>query len=268
MRVHIGYDLRFQVPAATPMLLLLHTIPNRYFMPRLEHLHIEPFTPAAFFYDALGNGCTRLVAPPGVLKLTNDAIVEVDGQPDIVNWNATQHQIQTLPYEAIPFLKASRYCETDRLGEFAWQQFGNGPTGYARAHAVCQFVHNHIQFGYEFARNTKTAYEVFEERQGVCRDFAHLAITLCRCLGIPARYTTGYLGDIGVPFNPAPMDFSAWFEVYLSGVWYTFDARHMEPRIGRIVMAYGYDASNTALTTSFGPTTLQQFTVWTKEITG
>jgi len=263
--IHVGYDLRFRVPAPTPMLLLLHTIPGKYFMPKPEQLAIEPATPFELFYDAFGNRCTRLVAQTGTLRITNDAVVRVDGQLDPVNWGAPQHQIQQLPYDVLPFIMPSRYCEVDKLTEFAWQQFGNGPTGYLRAQAVCTFVHDHIKFGYEFARNTKSAFDVFGERQGVCRDFAHLAIALCRCLGIPARYATGYLGDIGVPYSPAPMDFSAWFEVYLGGMWYTLDARHNATRIGRIVMAYGHDASDAALTTSFGPTVLEQFQVTCEE---
>ena len=248
------------------MLLLLHVYPNKYLLPQPERLTILPNVPIDTFLDVNGNSCVRLVTPAGPLALMADAVVEVDGKPDVVNMGALQHPIQELPINALPFLFSSRYCEVDRLTDFAWATFGNGPTGYQRALAVCTFVHNHIRFDYATASPFKTAFDVFTQRQGVCRDFAHLAIALCRCLGIPARYATGYLGDIGVPFNPAPMDFSAWFEVYLSGQWYTFDARHNEPRIGRIVMAYGRDATDTALTSSFGPTTLERFTVWTNEV--
>jgi transglutaminase-like putative cysteine protease len=266
LRIHIGYDLRFQVAAPTPVLLLLHVYPNKYPFVQPERFLITPNVPLDHFLDVNGNACTRLIAPAGPLALTNDAIVEVDGLPDTVNTFAIQHPIQELPINALPFLFASRYCEVDRLTDFAWSTFGNGPTGYQRVQAVCNFVHQQIRFDYQTASPFKTAFDAFTQRQGVCRDFAHLAITLCRCLGIPARYATGYLGDIGIPYNPAPMDFSAWFEVFLSGTWYTFDARHNTPRIGRIVMAYGRDATDTALTSSFGITTLQQFTVWTKEV--
>jgi transglutaminase-like putative cysteine protease len=266
MRIQIGYDIHFSVPAPTPMLLLLHTHPGRYNLITPEQLAILPNVPTQMFADSFGNTCTRLVAPAGLLQLSNNAVVDVDGLPDLVDLNAQQLQIQDLPTYTLPFLLASRYCEVDRLTEFAWKQFGTGVTGYQRVQAVCNYVHNHIQFGYPFAHSFKSAFDVFNQRQGVCRDFAHLSITLCRCLGIPARYVTGYLGDIGVPFNPDPMDFSAWFEVYLSNMWYTFDARHNHPRIGRIVMAHGRDAADTALTTSFGPTTLQQFKVWTNEV--
>ncbi len=247
-------------------MLLLRVYPNRYLLPQPEQLTVWPTVPMDTFLDVNGNDCMRLVAQAGALMLKSDAVVEVDGLPDAVNPQAMQHPIQELPINTLPFLFSSRYCEVDRLTDFAWATFGNGPTGYLRAQAVCNFVHHHIRFDYATASPFKTASDVFTQRQGVCRDFAHLAITLCRCLGIPARYATGYLGDIGVPFNPAPMDFSAWFEVYLSGNWYTFDARHNEPRIGRIVMAYGRDATDTALTSSFGPMTLEQFSVWTKEM--
>jgi transglutaminase-like putative cysteine protease len=267
MHIHIGFRLRFAIPAPTPMLLLLQAYPGLYQFPRPEVLTYapQPTVPGDAYTDLFGNAARRLVAPAGVFDISSDGVVAVTGLPDPVQWQAVQHPIDTLPIGTLGFLVASRYCEIDRLGEFAWQRFGKGPTGYLRVQAVCDFVHQHLTFGYAFARSTKTAFEAFNERQGVCRDFAHLAIALCRCLGIPARYATGYLGDIGVPVDPSPMDFSAWFEVYLSGTWFTFDARHNLPRIGRVVMAYGRDAADTALTTSFGPTELQHFEVWSKE---
>jgi transglutaminase-like putative cysteine protease len=266
LRIQIGYDLRFRVPAPTAVLLLLQVYPAKYLFAQPERFVIDPAVALDQFLDVNGNACTRLMAQAGLLTLTSDAVVEVDGQADVVNLSAVQHPIQELPINTLPFLFASRYCEVDRLSTFAWNTFGNGPTGYQRVQAVCNFVHQQIRFDYQTASPFKTAFDAFTQRQGVCRDFAHLAITLCRCLGIPARYATGYLGDIGIPFNPAPMDFSAWFEVYLSGTWYTFDARHNVPRIGRVVMAYGRDATETALTSSFGPMILQQFEVWTKEV--
>jgi transglutaminase-like putative cysteine protease len=269
MHLHIGFRLRFAVPAPTPMLLQLQVLPNRYVFPRPEQLTLSPdLTTSETFVDSFGNASRRLVAPTGQFTIANDGIVDVSEQPDLVDDQAIQHQINHLPIDTLRYLVGSRYCEIDRLGEFAWQTFGNGATGYRRVQAVCQFVHQHIHFGYAFARPTKSAADVFAEQRGVCRDFAHLAITLCRSLGIPARYATGYLGDIGVPIDPAPMDFSAWFEAFLSGQWFTFDARHNHPRIGRVVMAYGRDAADTALTTSFGPTVLQQFEVWCEAAAG
>lgn len=266
MRIRIGYDIQFSVPAPTPLLLLLHTYPGCYQLLTPEHLLVAPEVPVEIFSDTFGNTCSRLVAQAGLLKLYNDAVAEVDGKPDTVDMNAQQLQIQDLPTHTLRFLLPSRYCEVDRLTEFAWRQFGSGVTGYQRVQAVCNYVHNHVQFGYPFADSSKSAFDVFNQRKGVCRDFAHLAITLCRCLGIPARYATGYLGDIGVPPNADPMDFSAWFEVFLSNGWHTFDARHNHPRIGRIVMAHGRDAADTALTTSFGAMVLQQFKIWTTEV--
>lgn len=266
MRIRIGYEIRFQVPAPTPMHLLLHTYPNRYPLPQGDELKVEPFTPYEIFIDQFGNRCTRLLAPEGTFALEGDGIVEVDGKPDLVDMDARELPTLELPHETLQFLHSSRYCEVDRLEDFAWKQFGQIPFGYRRVQAICDWVHNHIEFGYSHARNTMTAYDVFKERKGVCRDFAHLSIAICRSLSLPARYATGYLGDIGVPPSPDPMDFSAWFEVFLSSGWYTFDPRHNMPRIGRIVMAYGRDAADAALTTTFGPTVLEHFCVRTQEI--
>jgi transglutaminase-like putative cysteine protease len=265
MHLHLGFRLRFLIPAPTPMLLQLQVYPGRYAFLRHEQLMLTPAVASEVFIDTYGNAAYRLVSPSGTFEIVNDGLIEVSGLSDAVDWTAVQHPINQLPLDTLRFLSQSRYCESDRLGEFAWTRFGSGPTGYARVAAVCQFVHDHIAFGYQYARATKTAYDAFCERQGVCRDFAHLAITLCRCLGIPARYATGYLGDVGVPVDPAPMDFSAWFEVFLSGTWFTFDARHNHPRIGRVVVAYGRDAADAAMTTSFGPTLLQHFEVWTRQ---
>jgi transglutaminase-like putative cysteine protease len=266
LHIHIGFDLRFQVPAPTAAMLLVHAYPFRYHFPQPETLTIAPGVRSDTFRDLHGNSCTRLLAPAGLLTLTSHGVVEVDGLPDSVDSFVGQHLLHELPVETLPFLFSSRYCEVDRLSEFAWATFGQGPTGYLRVQAICDYVHRHIRFDYAHASPFKTAHDAFTCRQGVCRDFAHLAITLCRCMGIPARYATGYLGDIGVPNNPAPMDFSAWFEVYLGNRWYTFDARHNAPRIGRIVMAYGRDATDAALTSSFGPMILQHFTVWTEAL--
>jgi len=188
------------------------------------------------------------------------------GLPESVVPSAPQISVERLPEETLVYLLGSRYCDTDRLSEFAWNQFGATTPGWPRVQAVCDFVHGHLTFGYQFARPTRTAFEAFQERQGVCRDFAHLAVTLCRCLNIPARYCTGYLGDIGVPPVDAPMDFSGWFEAFLDGQWYTFDARHNTPRIGRVLIARGRDAADVAISMTFGVCTLQSFRVWTDEV--
>ena len=267
MLIKVGYDIVFEAPRPVPMMLLLSIHPSRASsIVKPERLRVEPDVPVREFIDDFGNRCSRILAPAGRVRLTNDAVVEDDGKPDPAFPEAIQHQVEDLPPEVLTYLLSSRYCEVDRLSDVAWNLFGNGPTGWLRVASVCTWVHNHVKFGYHFARSTKTAFDVYTERAGVCRDFTHLAITLCRCLNIPARYATGYLGDIGVPISDTPMDFSAWFEVYLGGKWHTFDARHNAPRIGRIVMARGRDAVDVALTTSFGPNRLEKFVVWTDEV--
>ncbi len=196
----------------------------------------------------------------------DDLIVEDNGLADPVAPNAKQIPVQDLPPDVLVYLLSSRYCEVERLLDVAWGLFGGTPEGWGRVQAICDWVHGNVRFDYLSARPTKTAYDVYAERAGVCRDFSHLALTFCRCLNIPARYATGYLGDIGIPPQPYPMDFSGWFEAYLDGRWYTFDARHNVPRIGRVLMAYGRDAVDVALTTSFGTTRLEKFAVWTDEV--
>lgn len=268
MFIRIGYDIRFDVPSPTPMMTLLRVHPSvEPSLVRPEDLKVEPATAVLDYDDPFGNRCRRFVAPAGLLRLTNDAVVEVVGRLDPTDVDAEEIPVADLPPDVMPFLLASRYCEVDRLSEIAWGLFANTPRGWRRVQAIVDFVHDHIAFGYQYARSTKSAYDAFEEKKGVCRDFTHLAVAFCRCMNIPARYVTGYLGDIGVPVSPDPMDFSAWFEVYLGGRWHTFDARHNRRRIGRLLMAKGRDAVDVALTTSFGPTTLNQFVVWTDEVT-
>ncbi|MGD0464150.1 MAG: transglutaminase family protein [Tepidisphaeraceae bacterium] len=267
MLIRIGFDLTFELPAPVSMVLMLYTHPSRsnsLLVP--EKIHSAPALSIDTFIDHFGNRCGRVAVPAGELRLWHEAVVRDSGLPDPVHPQAAQWEVQDLPRDVLPFLFASRYCETDHLGAIAWELFGNTLPGWARAQAVCDWVHNNIQFGYEFARPTKSAHETYQERRGVCRDFSHLLITFLRCLNIPARYATGYLGDIGVPLMPEPMDFSAWTEVFLDGRWFTFDGRHNTPRIGRIVMARGKDAVDVALTTSFGSSTLKKFTVITDEI--
>jgi transglutaminase-like putative cysteine protease len=269
MLIRLGYEMVFHLPAPTPMLLLLYTHPSRAAtLKRPDRVRTEPEIRVEEFTDCHGNRCGRLLAPAGTLRLGGDTLVEDSGQPDPVHPDASQHAVEDLPAQVLPFLLASRYCEVDRLSDVAWDLFSHTPPGWPRVQAVCDWVHANVRFGYEFARSTKTAHDVYTERRGVCRDFTHLAVTFCRCLNIPARYATGYLGDIGVPPAPFPMDFSAWFEVFLGGRWHTFDARHNEPRIGRVLMARGRDAVDVALTTSFGATELKGFRVWTEEVLG
>ncbi|MBI1289618.1 transglutaminase family protein [bacterium] len=268
MEIRVGFDISYDCPQPTPMILTLNVHFTRVSdFVRPDHLILLPSLPMQGYRDGFGNWCTRIVAPKGRTRITADGLIRDSGQPDPVAPDARQHAVQDLPEEALIFLMGSRYCDTDRLSQIAWDLFGKAPFGWARVQAICDFVHRHIRFGYEHARNTRTAYEAFEEGRGVCRDFAHLAITLCRCMNIPARYCTGYLSDIGVPPPYGPMDFAAWMEVYLDGRWHTFDPRNNMPRIGRILMARGRDAVDVALSNSFGASTLASFLVVTDEVT-
>jgi transglutaminase-like putative cysteine protease len=267
MKIRIGFEFVYEFVAPTPMVLMLNVHPSRATdLVRPDQLHVAPTLPLTRYQDGFGNICTRLVAPKGQLEIFTEALVHDSGLPDPVEAAARQHEVAELPHDTLVFLLGSRYCETERLMTDAWARFGKTQPGWPRVQAICDFVHSHVRFGYQHARATKTAAEVASERRGVCRDFAHLAVTLCRCMNIPARYCTGYLGDIGVPPEPDPMDFSAWFEVYLGGRWHTFDARHNTPRIGRIVMARGRDAADVAISTTFGPNLLKRFVVHTDEV--
>jgi transglutaminase-like putative cysteine protease len=268
MQIGVGYELVYDCPQRTPMLLMLNVHYTRISdMVVPDHLVTSPSIPISAYRDGFGNWCNRIVAPAGQTRLSANGVVKDTGEPDVVESEAPQHAVEALPDEALVFLLGSRYCETDRLSDIAWALFGNTPLGWARVQAICNYVHQHIAFGYEHARATRTAWEAYCDRTGVCRDFAHLAVTFCRCMNIPARYCTGYLGDIGVPASDAPMDFSAWFEAYLGGRWFTFDARHNLPRIGRVLIARGRDAADVAISTTFGPNMLSSFTVVTEEIT-
>jgi len=265
MKIRAGYDIVYESPHPTTTLLVLTIHPSRF--PDLLTPHSINFDPpiaARDYQDRYGNICTRTVAPAGKLRITTDFLIKDSGQPDEVAPTARQHPVEELPDDVLVYLLGSRYCETERLAELAWKQFGNTPLGWPRVQAICDYVHERLKFSYAEARSTRTAWDGHAEQIGVCRDFAHLAITLCRCMNIPARYCTGYLGDIGIPPVDDPMDFSAWFEAYLSGRWYTFDARHNTPRIGRILMARGRDATDVAISTSFGMIGLSKFVVVTE----
>ena len=269
MRISVGCELIYQCPQPTPMILMLNIHFSRasdLVVP--DRVVTVPSLPISGYRDAFGNWCTRVVLRAGETRITTDALVNDAGLPDVVAPDARQTAVESLPEETLVFLLGSRYCDTDRLTNIAWQLFGNAKTGWARVQAICDYVHGHLAFGYQHARPTKTAWEAYQERNGVCRDFAHLAIAFCRCLNIPARYCTGYLGDIGIPPVDAPMDFAGWFEAWLDGRWYTFDARNHVPRIGRILMARGRDAADVAISTTFGPNTLKGFRVWTDEVAG
>jgi transglutaminase-like putative cysteine protease len=268
MQIRVGYELVYEFPQATPIILALSVHYSRASdLVRPDYMITNPSVPLRCYRDGFGNWCTRLVAPKGLIQISADAVLNDTGLPEPTSAWAQQLPIEALPDDALVFLLGSRYCETDRLTEVAWKLFGTSPTGWGRVQAICDFVHRHIRFGYEHASPTKTAWEVFNTPLGVCRDFAHLAIAFCRCVNIPARYCTGYLGDIGMPPPYAAMDFAGWFEAYLGGEWHVFDPRNNERRIGRILIARGRDAADVAITTTFGPNTLKKFFVRTDEVT-
>jgi transglutaminase-like putative cysteine protease len=267
MKIRAGFELLYDCPQPTPMILQVSVHPSRQAdLISWDGLQINPPIPANTYHDTFGNFCHVIRAPAGRLTLSTDFLVQDSGALDEIVPDARQHQLEELPVDALIFLLGSRYCETDRLSEIAWSLFGKMETGWPLVQAICDFAHDRIAFGYEHASPTKTAFDAYTERRGVCRDYAHLAIALCRCMNVPARYCTGYLGDMGTEPPYGPGDFAAWFEAYLGGRWHTFDPRNNVPRIGRILMGRGRDATDVALVTSFGPCTLAGFKVFTDEV--
>lgn len=267
MLIRLGYDMSFDIPVEVPVVALLNVYVSRtQDLLEPDLLKVDPPVPIETYTDSFGNLCSRFVAQPGTIRLYNSTLIHDSGELDGEGPGAPEIPVKDLPTEVLRYLLPSRYCEVDLMTNLAADLFGDTPPGWDRVKTICNWVHSKVTFGYNFARPTKTALDVFTERTGVCRDFQHLAVTFCRALNIPARYVTGYLGDIGVPISPSPMDFSAWFEAYLGGRWWTFDARHNIPRIGRVLMAVGRDAADVALTTSFGTARLRNFTVVTDEV--
>ena len=267
MRIRAGFEIAYDCPQPTPMILQVSVHPSRIAdLLSWNRLRFDPRIPANTYHDGFGNFCHVIRAPVGRLNMSTDFLVQDNGEPDEVVPEAVQHPLERLPVETLIYLLGSRYCETDRLSDTAWSLFGHVPKGWRLVQAICDYVHDRIKFGYEHASPTKTAFDAHQEKLGVCRDFAHLAITLCRCMNIPARYCTGYLGDMGTPPPYGPGDFAAWFEAFLGGRWYAFDPRNHVPRIGRILMARGRDATDVAMVTSFGPCTLASFKVITDEV--
>ena len=267
MKFRIGYELTYAVPDRTPMILMLNVHFSRVSeLERPDHIRTSPPVPISGYRDGFGNWCSRIVAPAGRLSITTDTVIADSGLPDPRSPFAAQVPVEALPEETLVFLLPSRFCESDQLLDLAWREFGQVTPGWPRVEAICNFVHQRIAFGYQHARATRTATEGYREGQGVCRDYAHLAIAFCRALNIPARYCTGYLSDVGTPPPFPPGDFAAWFEAYLGGQWHTFDPRNNVPKIGRVLIARGRDAADVAITTTFGPNTLESFRVWTDEI--
>lgn len=267
LRIRVGCDVQYDLPQPTPMILLLNVHYSRASsLESPDVLITSPAVPVTGYRDGFGNWCSRLVAPPGLFRLSTDGIIHDHGESDPVDWSSQQIPVEDLPAETLLYLLGSRYCETDAISDEAWRLFGNGPTGWGRVQAVCDFVHNHITFGYEHARATRTAMEAYQEGRGVCRDFTHLAIALCRSLNIPARYCTGYLSDIGQEYALDTMDFAAWMEVYLGHRWWVFDPRNNNTQYGRILIAYGRDAADVPIVHTFGPNTLTDFKVWARQL--
>jgi len=267
MQIRVGYEMTYFCHQETPMILTVSMHYSRasdIITP--DYVTSDPAVPVSGYRDGFGNWCPRMVAPEGRIRIRGNGVVRDSGQPDITVPSAWQHRVEDLPEETLVFLLGSRYCETDRLSDIAWSYFGNVEPGWERVQTICDFVNNQIAFGYQDARPTRSAWEAYNERIGVCRDFAHLAIAFCRCMNIPARYCTGYLGDMGTLPPYGVGDFAAWMEVYLGGHWYTFDPRNNVPRIGRVLIARGRDASDVAIATIFGPAILEDFQVWTEEV--
>ncbi len=266
MLIECGFTISYQCPTVTPMLLQLHTHPSRADDLRSpDVITSDPPLPMGAYLDHYGNRVTRVEVPPGIVTFSSNFLVQDSGLPDEIPPDSPLTPVARLPNDVLLFLVSSRYCDSDKLSDFAWSRFNIGDSGYARVRAICDFVHQHIRFSYPEASPTRSASDALREGVGVCRDFAHLAVALCRCMNIPARYATGYLGDIGVPPDPNPMDFSAWFEVFLDGRWWTMDARHNHPRIGRILQGRGRDAADVAISTAFGSAPLVKFEVVTVE---
>jgi transglutaminase-like putative cysteine protease len=267
MLIRVGYEIIYQIPDTTAVTVLLRVLPDRVAdLRHSDQVILEPSLPMDEYLDCFGNRCVRFVAPKGRLRVFGDTVVEDSGLPCPAVPDAKQHEIQDLPPDTLEFLLPSRYCEVDRLTETAWEMFGQLPQGWSLVQAINDWVRNNIEFGYKYASPTMTAFDLFNDRRGVCRDVTHLAITLCRAMNIPARYATGYLGDIGIPFDGLPMDYTACYQVYLGGQWHIFDARHDIRRIGWVLLAVGRDAADCAITTSFGPHKLEKFTVWADEV--
>ena len=267
MKLRVGYELQYAFPQPTPAILMLNIHFTRVAgLAAPDHIIVSPPVPISGYRDGFGNWCCRIVAPQGKVSISTNAVITDTGEPDAVIPGAPQIPVEDLPEEALVFLLASRFCDSDQLLDLAWKLFGSAKPGWGRVQAICDFVHKHIEFGYAHASVTRTASEAYAEKRGVCRDYAHLAVAFCRALNIPARYCTGYLGDVGTPPPYPPGDFAAWFETYIGGHWYTFDPRNNVPRIGRVLIARGRDAADVAMTTTFGPNKLEGFKVWTDEV--
>jgi transglutaminase-like putative cysteine protease len=266
MLVRVGCELTLESAAPTPTAGIVRPRDRDWHVLLDERRSVSPAIAVHAYTDRFGNQAWRWTAPQGVMRLRYDAIVEVPAAPDPVPSGLAGTLIDALPDDVLVYTLPSRHCQSDLVIGDAWRLFSGVPDGYARVQAICDWTHQNIEYGYGNSTSTTSGYEAYQQRRGVCRDFAHIAVMFCRAMNIPARYACGYLPDIGVPYNPTPMDFHAWFEAYIGGAWWTFDARHNTPRIGRVLIARGRDAVDTAILTSYGPSALTGFTVWADQV--
>jgi transglutaminase-like putative cysteine protease len=262
MRVKVGADFTVTSPRETPAVFMIRPETRGAHMTLAERWDSDPGVPYHEYPDIYGNVCRRMTLPAGSFSLRYVALVEADGDLDPYDPSAIEHPIAELPDEALVYTLPSRYCLSDMLFPQAMDRFGGLAPGWNRVQAICDFVHDHVTFGYGTSTPSTTALDVYESGNGVCRDYAHLAISFCRALNIPARYSFGYMPDIDVPPPYAPMDFCAWFEVYLSGRWWIFDARNNVRRRARVTIARGRDALDVAMLTTYGATTLDEMVVY------
>ena len=266
MRVRVGCEFTIESSSPTPTAGIVRPRDRDWHTLLAERRTVSPDIPVHSYVDGFGNQVWRWLAPAGVMQIRYDAIAEVPDSPDPVLADLPGTFIDAVPDDALIYTLPSRHCQSDLVIDEAWRLFSDAPDGWARVQAICDWAHQNIQYGYGNSISTTSGYDAYQQRRGVCRDFAHTGVMFCRAMNIPARYVCGYLPDIGVPYDPNPMDFHAWFEAYVGGAWRTFDARHNTPRIGRVLIARGRDAVDTALLTSYGLSSLTGFSVWAAQI--
>jgi transglutaminase-like putative cysteine protease len=262
IKLRVGCEFIYDVSAPTPATVQVRPRSDARHQLITETWTTTPSLPIDEYVDFYGNPVKRLVMPEGELGLRYDAVYSVPDEPDPDGSGLAHPPLEQIPGELLHFTLPSRYCLSDELMGTAWELFGQSEPGWARVQAICDWVHDNLQFQYGTSSPLTTAVDVFKARKGVCRDFAHLAVTFCRAMNIPARYVFGYLPDIYVPLPPEPMDFAAWMEVWLGDRWWTFDPRNNARRVGRVLIGRGRDALDVAMLTTYGPAAFRSMTVW------
>lgn len=266
MEIKLGYDLVFNFSQPTPLILMLEVHASRASdLLSEDRIHTEPEVPISRYLDGFGNSCSRLTTTAGEFRIYSESVIADEGKADLVQASAKQLAIEDLPNESLVYLLPSRYCDTEFLMTKAWELFGSSEPGWQRVEAICDYVHQSLSYNIDTASPTKSASMALYEGSGVCRDFAHTAISLCRCMNIPARYCCGYMLHQDGPEVPREPEFAAWFEAYLDGAWYSFDARFNEPRKGRVLISRGRDAADVPIMHAFGFSTITSFDVWAEE---